>query len=188
MGLRQPVQYFKRKVYQPAAITVDPTIDNGGYITFQLNEIPTSSEFTSLYDQYKIAAVKLEIIPRYNVGQSAAAVGAGTYPWIGQVFTALDYDGGAALTTVNQLMEYQNVHMTRTTNIHKRYLKPRLLNNLDNQGIGAAHNPIKSFVDSAFPGVVHYGVRYSIPQFAPLSDVIKFDIVKTFYLKFKNVR
>lgn len=190
VGLRQPVQYFKRVEYNPGQIVVDATSDNVGAIVFSLAQVPSYTEFTSLYDQYKISAVKVKIVPRYNVSafdniQSAAAT-----PYIPQVFTAIDYDD-SGVSTVSDLLQYQNCKMTRGNVIHQRYLKPRCRNILQNlNGTASARAPFRGWIDSADPEVIHYGLKWAIPPFAtgPIEQTTKFDVVVEYYLAMKNVR
>nr|WPR18783.1 MAG: capsid protein [Owegonang virus 28] len=179
MGIRQPVQYFKRSVFSSAAITTTPGIFNGTTQTFQLNQVPNVTEFTSLYDQYQIRAVKLSIIPRCSDSDTSLQ-GAS------QIFTALDYDSSAAPTGTNELMQYQNLRMTRNLGIHKRYLKPKPL--LTNFSLGASaysNAPRGTWIDCTADSVPHYGIKIGFPA---ASASFVYDYKVDFYLAFKNVR
>lgn len=186
-GLRQPVNYFKRTVYAPGQIVCDASTETTGAIVFSLAQVPNHTEFTSLYDQYKISAVKVKIVPRFNVTTPADATG--LYPYNGQLFTAIDYDDSGVSTT-SDLLQYQNCKMTRLTNLHQRYFKPRARQILQNiTGSADARAPYKGYIDSADDQVIHYALKWAIPQFTTSAEtIIKFDVITTYYLAMKNVR
>lgn len=189
-GLRQPVQYFKRVVYGQGQIVVDPTVETNGAIVFSLAQVPNHTEFTSLYDQYKISAVKVRIMPRFNSVEPSDAGTSGLFPYNGQLFTAIDYDD-SGISSVNDILQYQNCKTTRLTSIHQRYFKPAARGIVqDITGAATARMPIKGFIDSADDQVLHYCLKYSIPQFtnAAESALLKFDVITTYYLAMKNVR
>lgn len=190
-GLRQPVHYFKRTVVQEGAIVVDPTADAVGVIRFFLNELPNHTEFTSLYDQYMISGVNVKIVPRWNYVSNTTA----NVNWNGQLYSCLDYDDAVLPANLNTILQYQNVHMTRLTSVHKRFIKPKF-NMLGANTGGVAPvapiitRPVRGFIDCTWDETQHNCIKFCIPQFATGVDipVVKFDVIKTYYLKMKNVR
>lgn len=190
IGLRQPVQYFKRTTFGQGQIVCDPTTETTGSIVFSLAQVPNHTEFTSLYDQYKISAVKVKIIPRFNSINSSEAGTSGLFPFDGQLFTAIDYDD-SGVSNVNDILQYQNCKMTRLTSTHQRYFKPAARGIVqDITGASTARMPVKGFIDSADDQVLHYCLKWCIPQFSAAAEaaLVKFDVITTYYLAMKNVR
>lgn len=192
-GLRQPVQYFKRTVMKEGAISYDPVTGGGGGLMFRLSDVPNHTEFTNLYDQYKIKAVKVKIVPRANVYPGNDPTSA-IQLWNSQFFTAIDYDSAIDFSDLDSLLQYQNCKMTRSTQIHKRYLKPRVRSAVQIAGglapafgNSATRN---QWLDCANDAITHYGLLwYAQPQFTSGEDLItKCDLVVTYYMAFKNVR
>lgn len=192
MGLRrprQPVQYFKRSVYLSGNILSSITSDVFQGLSFTLSQVPNNSEFTSLYDQYRINGIKWTLIPR---GNTAELTGAPPTVFQGQstgIFSAIDYDDATAPTSINQLCEYQNMKMTRATQMHSRYIKPRVnLQGITNAGTGAVGSTMntRGWLDVSQINVPHFGLKLALQQ--SVNYNLTYDVKIDFYLAFKNVR
>lgn len=187
----QPVQYFKRSVYLSGNIVTSTTSDTFTNQFFALSNVPNSSEFTSLYDQYKINAVKVSLIPRGNTAEITAASGASAV-FQGQsvgVFSVIDYDDTALLTSINEACQYQNMKMSRATRTHSRYLKPRFnLQGITNQGTGATGPTMntRGWIDCSQINVPHFGLKWAFQQ--NVNYNLQYDVKIDYYLAFKNVR
>lgn len=182
ISVKQPIQYFKRNVWLPNWLVTAAGVDNFTSLKFSLSQIPNHSEFTALYDQYKICMVKAELIPQFdnaNVGSSTST------NVITQNYSVLDYDDIGTPTSMDQLMQYQNCKRTPSTRILKRVIKPRFASELFNTGIASAYRPTRGFVDCNYDTVEHYGMKFG---FASNPQAQKYGLKMTFYLAFKNVR
>lgn len=173
MGLRQPVQYFKRTVYLPAFIVSSTAVNVPFANSFALSDVPNSTEFTALYDQYKIKGVSFKLYPRFNsVDQNLSG---------GRIWTVLDYDDSNLPGSINELCQYQNVKCTNTSTVHSRYLKPQF-----NLIAGTANIPQRQhWLDVATPAVPYRGIKGIIE---PTSASVAYDCKLTYYLALKNVR
>lgn len=173
MGLRQPVQYFKRTVYLPAFIVSSTTVNVPFVNSFALADVPNATEFTTLYDQYKIMGVQFKLYPRFNsVDQNLSG---------GRIWTVLDYDDSNLPATINELCQYQNVKCTNTSQIHSRYLKPKF-----NLTTGSANIPQSThWIDVATTSVPYRGIKGILE---PTSASVAYDCKLTYYLAMKNVR
>lgn len=189
--LRQPVQYFKRTQYITSGINIAPNPIPGfrfGSYTFNLAGVPSVADFTTLYDQYKIAGIKMTIIPKYNSVEMAPGAGGAGINNATQVFTVLDFDDGNIPTSIDQLTQYQNLKMTRGGVTHKRYFKPTMLRNVYRGALaGDGHETVKArWCDMTYDDVVHYGLKWAIQENASIPQ--SFDIKIDYYLAMKNVR
>lgn len=184
---RQPVQFFKRSVYYSGWTANSTTTDIFVNYFGALSVLPNVSEFTSLYDQYRINGIKVTLIPRGN--QSDIGTASGTVAQSVGVFSVIDYDDINPLTSLNQAMQYQNLKMTRSHQIHSRYFKPRILNSvLANAGTGAVANAgsTRGWLDVTSDNIPHMGVKFVLQQ-SP-NSVQTFDVKIDYFLAFKNVR
>lgn len=190
-SVRQPVQYFKRSIYLSGNKLSSTANDVFFAESFTLSQVAGSSDFTSLYDQYRINGVKYMLIPRGNTAEITAASGASAV-YQGQstgVFSIIDYDDNTAPTSISQLMEYQNVKMTRAHQMHSRYIKPRLnLQGITNIGTGATGQIMntRGWLDCTNTNVPHFGLKFALQQ--SVNYNLTYDVKIDFYLAFKNVR
>lgn len=180
MGLRQPVQFFTRTTYINADICSSDTTDVTKGYKFALSDVPNYTEFTSLYDQYQLKAVQLTFIPRYNVATNLTP--------IAQLWSIVDYDASFP-TTQPGFLQYQNLHMTRGTSLHKRYIRPQCLGELFNNLTTSAYSTRRNtWIDTADPNVPHYGMALLVPTVANADSKSCWDLKVKYYFAFKNVR
>lgn len=179
-GRRQGVHYYKRIAYSTAFHTQAggaPAI--GRALRFQLNFVPSHTEFTSLYDQYQIKAVKAQLIPKHTMTDQGIAEQ-------GNMWSCIDYDDVTVPTSLNTILQYQNARRSRMHRTHKRYLKPMIATEIFNTGLTTAYAPKRNvWIDAAIDTVEHYGLKFwfdSVPQ------TVTYDLMVTYYLAFKNVR
>jgi len=185
-AVKQPVQYFKRSFWNPAGIVATANQINYSALTFRLNQLPDFTDFTNLYDQYKICAVKVEIIPQFDTNTQ---IGVGTVPTashiMSQNFHIIDYDDAVVPTDINQLMQHQNLKRTPCNRVIKRFLKPKFADRIFSNGIIDGFRPSKGFIDVQSPGVEHYGLKIA---FASNPLTLTYGIRTTYYVACKNVR
>jgi len=178
-GLIQPVQFFKRSVYLPGW-SATGTSDVPGSFVFKLSDIPSASEFTNLYDHYKINLVKWTIIPRGNTSDVTTAGNS-----MG-VFTAIDYDSNTTPTSLDDLLEYQNMRMTRSTQQHKRVFRPLARDGIIGSASALVSGQYRGWIDCTADTVPHYAIKYWF-QALP-TGTQQYDLKVDYYLAFKNVR
>lgn len=180
--VKQPVQYFVRTSYQLAGYSLaGGAAATGAARVFRLSAVPNAGEFTALYDQYQIKGVKISLIPRYT--ESSAGV-AGQV--IGNMWSALDYDDASVPANVDTLLQYQNVKRTRMNQVHSRFLRPMIANEIYNTGVATAYAPKRNvWIDCASDTTEHYGIKF---WFDSSAAGVTFDVQVKFYLAFKNVR
>lgn len=195
--LRQPIHYFKRKVYSQQVIAA--STDSFGIKTdgrvgfgFAIANIPQISEFLALYDQYCIKGVKVQIRPKHTsdelITQGGAAFPSGN---TGLLATVIDYDDAGNPTDLATMLQYQNFKETRTNQVHTRYFKPKVNMAVFRSGTTATINSPKSnvWIDCSAPtDIAHYGLKVFVEAPAMPSTRIECDILTTYYLAFKNVR
>lgn len=185
--IKQPVHFYKRAQYTLNSIAITPgAAAFGRSDNFKLSQITSSNEFTQLYDQYQIKAVKVQFIPRFT---EAAIFGSTTTAQIGNIWSCIDYDDATPPANVSTVLQYQNVKRTQMNKIHTRYLRPMVATEVFATGIASAYAPKRNiWLDCTNADVEHYGLKMWVDGIPASSPPIVFDVVATYYLAFKNVR
>lgn len=162
-----PSLKFERTIEGIFDITCDGINPSVGTINFSLNDLPNSTEFTSLFDQYRLDKVEIEWYPEYTQLVDSALVSNAVNT---QVNTAID-PVGFSVVSVADVLQYRTMMATGITKCHKRTLKPMYL--ID--GV----LPINSFVSTSTPSLNWYGVAYGI---APTGVAMTFRSRAKYYI------
>lgn len=162
-----PAIKFERTIEGIFDIVCDGINPSVGSINFSLNDLPSSTEFTSLFDQYRIDRVEIEWYPEYTELTDAALVSNAVNV---QVNTAID-PVGFAPSAVADVLQYKTLVSTGITKQHRRMLKPQYL--ID--GV----LPISAFVSTSSPSLNWYGVVYGV---APTGVAMTFRSRAKYYL------
>ena len=95
------VHYFKRSFYVSSDLLSTGGVSLNFAKSYNLNQLPGSTEFSNLFDQYRINLIKVRWMPRAN---SAELFANNT---IGSLFSVIDYDDATSPGGINELMQYQ---------------------------------------------------------------------------------
>ena len=176
-------------------------INNAGVLTnltnayqFKLSDLPVSSEFTTLYDQYCIKGIKLSAVCTFSESANLASSGNNTTQTQGfqRLMSVLDYDDVVPITSEGTALQYQNLKITGPNKMHSRYFKPAVSQEI-NEGLTSPAIAVKKnvWLDCNYPNVPHFGVKFyqSAPYAATgASANMTWTLYGTYYLQFKNVR
>lgn len=167
-------------------ITNDNTVTNyAGIFKFKLYDLPQYSDFTSLYEQFKITGVKLRFIPMLGTESSALATS--------QTRTvAVCIDRGAndyvnAQPTFDELLANQDVKLRNSQKPFSIWI-----------GTPTAHQPadattqtayVKPWLDSDIGSSVfvdHHGLKFAFQESVPTANAVYFRVYATYYIKCRN--
>jgi len=156
MGQRLRPHTFVRTQTFPLAKVA---IDNGYAYQFFLAGLPDSSDFTNLYDQYRILKIHVKLV--LNTPNITTA-----FP---RVTSVVDYDDSTAPTAEVDLLQYPNakVYQYSPTNVeHEFEFVPRTATAMF-QGVttGYAMSKPGVWLDGGYPTISHYGVKYFINNY-----------------------
>lgn len=187
---RYNVYHFKRSVYYQNVISVDNLTN---YVTawgFTLAQLPGYSNFTELYDEYRINKVVMKIIPKFNEVVIPTDSSSGEVKVLSQVHTAIDYDDSLSLpqaSALDDICQYQNHKMTMGNRMHTRVLVPRVELAADSS---YSAPKARQWLDCDNATALHNGIKVCIPklQSANTSLEINYDVQITTYLSFRNVK
>jgi len=147
------VHYFKRNCIV-GTITSSTTVAVGSAYTFTLTNLPGYTEFTALFDQYRLLKVMMQFIPATNVLTASATPLA--HP---VAVTAIDYDDGNTPTTTDELREFETCKIVQPFKVHYVNVIPRIAAAVYS-GAFTSFSNTKMWIDSASPTVQHYGVKF----------------------------
>lgn len=158
------VYTFRRNLFYQDVLNSSATVDAFWSKSFKLSELPNASEFTNLFDQYKITKVEVTFYPMTmpvssglnNTGASILPLGA-TVPLL---FTVVDYNS-VNTTTLNQMRQYSTLNVTTYGRVHKRTFVPKMSTNVYQGVSGDGYaQPIQApWVDTASAEVEYYGIK-----------------------------
>ncbi|QDJ95220.1 capsid protein [Capybara virus 7_cap1_536] len=185
---RRTGRYSYNKVYAfcrrvaPVALTSSNTGTQLGY-TFALSTLPNYTEFTSLFDQYKIVALKVLFLPRVD---NNPAVSTTTNFNPGNIYYAIDYDDSIT-TDVNAILQYQGHKIVRGDQPFSVYIRsPKVANAIYSGTAFTSYGNTTAWLDVASPSVPHYGLK--LAWTSATDGVFTYDVTTMLYLRFKNVR
>lgn len=174
-----------------------------------LNDLPDVSEFTNLYDQYRINKIKYTIVPNVTGFDTAGTYGNniafGNFVVTGQgmwnIHSVIDYDN-VSMTGYNfaKMMQYSTYKRTRGHREHSRYWTPAITGqeyaSLSAGGSAPAGVKWKQWLDLTYRDIPHYGLKVMtdpLPSiFAGTGDIPSpnhaLRCYATFYFECKGVR
>lgn len=170
--------YFKRTVTVPVTAAAGSQTFAG--YGFQLNYVPNYTEFTSLFDMYRINKVVYKFVSR----TTSSALSANE---CGELYSVVDYDDISAPLTVAEMLERDTVKRSKITNTHTRILTPAVAAVAYRTGITNAYMPKwKQWIDAAYVDVPHFGLKVCYDNRDNVDSI--FDVYITYYMSFRNVR
>lgn len=148
---------------------------------FSLGDVPNYTEFTALYDYYKINAVKVTLLPQMTQNVSLGDV---NNAWASKrLFSAIDYNDSSAVTTIDEIRQYQTCKFTPILKRHSRYFKPRINDS------GSVYTPGRPWLLCSSPNTNYFAIKLA-GETMNSSGVanMEYTVEVMFYLSFKNVK
>lgn len=192
LQLKQPVHYFTRYQNGGTITALATTTSTFGVMYWELASVPGFSEFTAMYDFYKINAVQANFIPlSNNSNYQNLGANAGLADYYNRIITVLDYNDRSIPTSLDSLRQYSNCKVTSNNIVHRRFLhpKPTIAMDEDSQasnvyGIAQAINT--PWVSTASNQCEWYGIKFGIEHPAPGGDEDIYKVEFKIYLAFKG--
>lgn len=169
---------FKRK-FEAAPISVGTGVAVSAVYSISLGNVPTSTDFTNLFDMYRIKALKVTITPNVSVNNAAA-----NDRW--NLFSVLDYNDLSTIT-VAQAEQYENCKRTINTRTHVRFFKPKVaITEADVSGTSFIASYSPPWISCANTNIAH-GFMKVISDVNPNGAAATFRVDVVVYMQFKNV-
>lgn len=200
------VYKFKRTWTTASGISAGQAAPYLGTFSFQLSDLPTFTDFTGLYQQYKITGVKMKFFQPYQNGAAVMVNQLGgtslTQPMI-RMHSVFDPNDNAT-TGIPALQQYQTYKIQELTSPSigkdgclKFFYRPKEAVATANTGLSLTGYgaPGKGmWLDTDYPNVPYYGFKWAFdPVYADGSGVqftspVTVPIALTYYIKCKGVK
>jgi len=126
---------------------------------FQLANLDNLTAFQSLFDQYRIDAIRFSLIPDNN----AIPIENPANTTLVQVYNVIDYDDSTALVSAAAAKQYDNCAIVEPAESLCRTFQPRLAVATYSGVFTSFGNLRPQWLDMASTTVQHYGVKQYIP-------------------------
>lgn len=183
------VHKFQRVWFAESVTTTNTGITSKAY-NIALSSLPNYTEFTALFDQYKITGAKIMIVPTINSINLPAVQTAATTANVGSGYLVTDYDDASPLASVADALQYENLRIFNlaTDKVIKRYIVPHMAVAAYSGAFTSYANKYPQWIDSNSPGVQHYGFKVIFDQAPNANTFMTYNIFIKAYVKCKNVR
>ena len=170
--------YITSRRQQKLVVQMDNAASNcAGNLTFKLSDLPAYTDFTNLFDQYRVLRLTYQFFPR--TGTQSDTTQPGFFPAITLLTTAIDTSGDAAVPALTDLLEYASVEQKLLDRSHTISFVPRTKDADD------MLMPAGTFVSTDQPNQVYNSLRYFTPS-NPASKYIEWECYCEALIEFKN--
>jgi len=150
--------------------------------TAELSDLPQYTNFTTLYDQYRIAKVTVRYRVLNNVNVITSTNGLIT---LGMIHSVVDHNDAITPGSIQELMNDNSYFTTKTNRDHVRSFRPMFLENVG----GAAQAKSNSgWLACSSPGVSHYGLKTFFEAGSAPAGFTSYIVepIITYYVQFKD--
>jgi len=165
----------------------------GGVMKFQLDDVINPTDFTALYDRYKITGVKITFIPLANQAYAAlSTTGNSQTSTLPTIVTAIDYDDSGVPNNSLTLLEKMDSKVRRLDKPFSVYIKNPKVSSTVNAESGNVSAVISNagYINTANDDVNFRGFKFYIrDMYAPDSAGKQNSLIRIqtkYYLKFKD--
>lgn len=170
--------FSTKRTVTTGRLAASTTVETDAAYSFQLSDLPNYTEFTLLYDEYRIDKVVMTVIP--DTQQTLTTAGQGNCV----MWSVLDYDDATALTVL-ALQQYETCKTHNSIKPFTRTVVPRWAKAVYS-GAFTSFSSGSGWIDSASAGVQHYGIKLGIATQQGTSNT--YTIVCDYYVSFRKTR
>lgn len=154
---------------------------NKNYV-FKLEDLPGSTDFTSLFQKYRINKILVRVIPKENVFNGAQDAAP-------QVVDVVDTTSSAAQTQTSALLQYANCKVRTGMRPWTVKFTPSVLYDV---GVTQTTTNIsapkyKQWLSSSNINIPHLGYRLQFSPVGTATTSLTYQIITSYYMSFKNV-
>jgi len=176
LSRRKPANIVREIQLSNIVLSTAPTDTFGAY-AIRLSDLPSYTELTQTYDDYRIIHVEFSFIPTSDNN------------YAGSLITAIDYDTNSAPVSVNDLLQYRTAMKTEVGTACVRQLIPKVADALYSGAFTSYGLIPMKWISCDSPGVFHYGLRWAIPGITgQSSNVVTYQVFAKVFLQFRNTR
>lgn len=173
------VHYVKRTVDYGTLLGDNINPSYGAY-NFSLNDVGNYTEFTNLYDQYKICGIRVRFFPKQT---QVTSLDLATQPRNARILTAIDYTDSTAPISMQEVRDFETCQVNSIVDLVDRYIKsPKytLSSNIVTD----------DWVPTSNATVNWQSLKYAIEPIGSTSATRsqEWSVDATFYMCFKNIK
>lgn len=197
MSRRRPRMSRRRSIYRPRRLISNPkihhfkrtlltstitgsTVDLGGVQTLYFSDLPNYTEFTNLFDMFRINKVVTKFIPlsdEANVGTQSTTL----------FYTYLDYNDGTTPVSESEVCQYDTLRISQGLKQHVRIYTPCMLAGVSNP-VTVAKPEWKQWYNCANATAIYFNaLKYWRPA-QPTGQLVNYKIVTTVYFSCRSVK
>jgi hypothetical protein len=147
----KPVVHFSRTVVGLYNIVCDGINPSLASLQFNLSALPNFTDYTNLFQSYRLNKIKIQWDPEYTELTDAALVSNAVNVKFNSV---IDQTDPAAPTSVGNVTQYQTNKATGITKQHTRIFEPAMLT--------SSSMPCNCYLSTTNPNERHYGVKVGV--------------------------
>lgn len=190
MKLSRPLNYnsyfFKRKFYK-GAWTLNNLTEVITAYTFKLTDLPNYTEFTNLFDRYRILKVAVILVPQWTTNDLNPVTT--TEKVNPAIYSLIDYTEDAPPASLSEFYEDSQCKITRGGRIHKRVFTPSVLCNAFETVTTSAYTPKwKQWITTDDPATPHYSIKLAGDKTNTSSNNFVVKIFMTYYFQCKDLK
>lgn len=172
----QRVMLFTRFTSALGAIICDGINPALYAFNFSLSDLPNYTEFTNLYDNYKINAVKVNFYPKITESVSTGSVN--NPDATVRFLSVIDYNDSTPPLSVQELRDYKTCKASSILRPKSRYIyKPKI--------VDSSSTVRSAWIATSSPSTNWFGLKVAID---PTTTAMTFGIEAKYYCSFKNVK
>ena len=180
---QQKVHLFKRTAVIECVV-LDGGFQNatilGAYHSVGLNQVPGYTEFTAMYDMYKICGIKQKFV--FNKTSAEVA----TTAEMPELITVNDYNDGSDLANEAEALEYASYKVSRLDKPRSRYYRPSI--NVPTQYSTNGLTTKSRWLNTSNPDIAHQGLKVAVNTIGTFGTtplgILR--VYYTYYLAFKG--
>lgn len=156
---------------------------------FTLSQLPNYTEFTDLFDQYRIVGIRALFMPRLNMQSNSQQVAAFTE--IPPIHTAVDTDDASNFASYSEALQHANLKTHNQFRPFSVFFRPKISTAAYSGAFTSYTANTSPWIDCSSPGVQYYGLKICTSNYSAANNQSidpTWDIVFTYYLQFKNLR
>jgi hypothetical protein len=151
---------------------------------FTLNALDQVASFQALFNEWRIDALRVKIVPQNN----AIGLVTNTTTSLVELYNVIDYNDSTALASVAAAREYENCMVLAPGESGERVFQPRAATAMYQGAFTAYGNVGGAWVDIAYPGTIHYGMKIIIPAATVGQTLLQsWDVFFEAFVSFRNV-
>lgn len=195
----RPNHYFSRFSFAPASDIAFSTNANGQYFgaiyaqglegistPWTVVSMPNVTEFTGLFDQFKLFSYTIELIPRFT-DVTFSSPSAGSY--CPSIFWYFDTDDSTAPSTSSEVMQHQYVRTARLNKPVRITVKYPCVATTMYGSLASNYGSKRSpWIDCQSVATPHYGLKFMIQGVPSLAHTGLFDVRCKWRFACKNPR